>query len=73
MDYFRWRKSSRLGSEVDVSEDEEKDEIEQQRLLKIRIAEFARRSSEVGLMVVIIGSVLCGKESGNKLRGGNGS
>lgn len=61
VDYFRSRKGGKLGKEVDAREEAENEQKEQQRLLKIRIAEFARRSSEVGLMAVIIASVLCGR------------
>ena len=43
----------------EVSEQEEKEE--QEKLLRRRLAEFARRSSEVALMMVIAGSVLCGR------------
>jgi dolichol kinase len=42
-----------------VSKEEEK--AEEEKLLRRRLAEFARRSSEVGLMAVIIACVLCGK------------
>jgi dolichol kinase len=36
------------------------DQDEEEKLLRRRLAEFARRSSEVGLMVVIVACVLCG-------------
>ncbi|KAK5173367.1 dolichol kinase [Saxophila tyrrhenica] len=39
---------------------EQEDKDEQEKLYRRRLAEFARRSSEVGLTVVIIACVLCG-------------
>ena len=41
-----------------VSDEEEKEE--QEKLLRRRLAEFARRSSEVGVMLIIVLCVLCG-------------
>ncbi|KAF2765981.1 hypothetical protein EJ03DRAFT_318394 [Teratosphaeria nubilosa] len=46
--------------QIEVNRTEEEEAAEQDKLLRIRLAEFARRSSEVGLMVVTVGCVLCG-------------
>ena len=54
-DYFQ-----RKARDKSISQDE--DQAEQEKLLKRRLAEFARRSSEVGLMVVVVICVLCGKD-----------
>lgn len=60
VDYFQRRKSRREKQE-ETHEDKAARELEEQRLLKVRIGEFARRSSEVGLVVVMIASVLYGR------------
>ena len=54
LDYFRPRPQDQKSSEEEVRAEEEK-------LLRRRVAEFVRRSSEVALMGVIIACVLCGK------------
>lgn len=53
--YFK----TEIEGKMKVSEEDEK--AEQEMLLRRRLAEFTRRSSEVGLMAVIILCVLCGR------------
>lgn len=53
--------SERESKGRDEKQEVDEDEAEQQRLLKVRIAEFARRSSEVGLMAAVLLVVLCGR------------
>lgn len=50
----------RTSEDNEVSKDQEQEERE--KVLRRRLAEFARRSSEVVLTAVIIGCVLCGKD-----------
>ena len=54
LDYFRRRPQDAKPSNEDAKAEEE-------MLLRRRVAEFVRRSSEVALMGVIIACVLCGK------------